>query len=160
MNPNGIQMSQNARLQIERAMALSVELGLLTQVYNNRLSQLLREHDVTFPQFTILDYILRTGADGTTVSQISDGVEVLQPAVTKTVKKFSDRGYLTVSSVSNDKRQKNIVMTAEGAGFIGRLRSALLPDVLNCFEDWAEDRLNRFNADLVTFREWLEENRV
>lgn len=153
-------MSQNARLKLERAMALSVELGLLTQVYNNRLAQLLREHDVTFPQFTILEYILRTGETGTTVSQISDVVEVLQPAVTKTVKKFSDRHYLLVTSISNDKRQKNIVMTAEGAGFIGRLRAALLPDVLTCFEDWSEDRLDRFSADLVTFREWLEENRV
>lgn len=153
-------MTQNARLQLERAMALSVELGLLTQVYNNRLAQLLRDHDVTFPQFTILDYILNKGEKGTTVSQIADGVEVLQPAVTKTVKKFSDRGLLKVTSIAADKRQKNIVITPDGAGFIGRLRAALLPDVLNCFEAWEEDRISRFSDDLITFRKWLEENRV
>ena len=32
-----------------------------------------------------------------TISQIFDAVEVLQPAVTKIVRKFSDRGLLQVS---------------------------------------------------------------
>ena len=58
------------------------------------------------------------------------------------------------------KRQKTIVMTPDGAAFIGRLRAALLPDVLNCFENWPADKIERFSSDLVAFRTWLQDNRV
>ena len=153
-------MTQSSRLQMDQAMSLSLELGRLTQVYNNRLAQLLSDLDVTFPQFTILDYILQMGPNGTSVGQISQAVEVLQPAVTKTVKKFSARGILTVTTVENHKRQKTIVITPDGAAFIGRLRAALLPDVLNCFENWSADKIERFSSDLVAFRTWLQDNRV
>ena len=70
------------------AMQLSSELGRMTQSYNTRLAQLLRSHDVTYPQYAVLDHIMRNGSMAETISQISDAVEVLQPAVTKIVRKF------------------------------------------------------------------------
>jgi len=79
----------NARMQISMAMQLSSELGRMTQSYNTRLAQLLRSHDVTYPQYAVLDHIMRNGTKAETISQISDAVEVLQPAVTKIARKFS-----------------------------------------------------------------------
>jgi hypothetical protein len=75
--------TMNARMQISMAMQLSSELGRMTQSYNTRLAQLLRSHDVTYPQYAVLDHIMRNGTKAETISQISDAVEVLQPAVTK-----------------------------------------------------------------------------
>ena len=86
----------NARIQMSMAMQLSNELGRTTQSYNTRLAQLLRRHDVTYPQYAVLEHIMRSGTKAETISQISDAVEVLQPAVTKIVRKFSDRGLLQV----------------------------------------------------------------
>lgn len=40
----------NARMQMSMAMQLSSELGRMKQSYNTRLAQLLRSHDVTYPQ--------------------------------------------------------------------------------------------------------------
>ena len=120
----------NARMQMSMAMQLSSELGRMTQSYNTRLAQLLRAHDVTYPQYAVLDHIRRNGSKAETISQISDAVEVLQPAVTKIVRKFSDRGLLQVSGTEKDRRQKRVSMTAEGAAFIGKLQAALMPDVL------------------------------
>lgn len=51
-------------------------------------------------------------------------------------------------------------MTAEGAAFIGKLRAALMPDVLECFSDWPEEKLATFADQIRIFRTWLEENRV
>ena len=119
----------NARMQMSMAMQLSSELGRMTQSYNTRLAQLLRSHDVTYPQYAVLDHIMRNGSKAGTISQISDAVEVLQPAVTKIVRKFSDRGLLQVSGTEKDRRQKRVSMTAEGAAFIGKLQAALMPDV-------------------------------
>ena len=110
----------NARMQMSMAMQLSSELGRMTQSYNTRLAQLLRSHDVTYPQYAVLDHIMRNGSKAETISQISDAVEVLQPAVTKIVRKFSDRGLLQVSGTEKDRRQKRVSMTAEGAAFIGK----------------------------------------
>ena len=60
----------NARMQISMAMQLSSELGRMTQSYNTRLAQLLRSHDVTYPQYAVLDHIMRNGSKAETISQI------------------------------------------------------------------------------------------
>ena len=78
----------NARMQMSMAMQLSSELGRMTQSYNTRLAQLLRSHDVTYLQYAVLDHIMRNRSKAETISQISDAVEVLQPAVTKIVRNF------------------------------------------------------------------------
>ena len=51
-------------------------------------------------------------------------------------------------------------MTAEGAAFIGKLQAALMPDILECFSDWPEEKLDTFADQIRIFRTWLEENRV
>ena len=141
------------------AMQLSSELKRMTQSYNTRLAQLLRSHDVTCPQYAVLDHIMRNRSKAETISQISDAVEVLQPP-SKIVRKFSDRGLLQVSGTEKDRRQKHVSMTAEGAAFIGKLQAALIPDVLECFSDWPEEKLDTFADQIRIFRTWLEENRV
>jgi len=153
-------MQNTAKLQMDTALKLAAELGLMTQIYNNRLAQLLRGHDVTYPQYVILNHILSCGPKGASISQIADAVEVLQPAVTKTVKKFTAVSYVQIQGVEADKRSKRVFITPQGAGFIGRLQAELMPGVLTCFQDWDESRLNNFAHDLTAFRMFLETNRV
>ncbi len=153
-------MNQSPRLQMTTAMALAQELGLMSQIYNNRLAKLLKSKDITYPQYEILNHILRQGSDGATIMQIAQAVEVLQPAVTKTVNKFTRRGFLECQSDPNDRRIKRACITAQGAGFIGTLQAALMPDVLTCFEDWDVKRTENFTKELGFFRRWLEENRL
>ena len=93
----------------------------MTQSYNTRLAQLLPSHDVTYPQYAVLDHIMRNRSKAETISQISDSVEVLQPAVTKIVRKFSDRGLLQVTGTKKIDA-KRVSMTTEGAAFIGNCR--------------------------------------
>ena len=150
----------NARMQMSMAMQLSSELGRMTHSYNTRLAQLLRAHDVTYPQYAVLDHIMRNGSKAKTISQVSDAVEVLQPAVTKIVRKFPDRGLLQVTGTEKDRLQKRVSMTAEGAAFIGKLQAALMPDVLGCFSDWPAEKLDTFADQIRIFRTCLEENRV
>jgi len=153
-------MQNSTKLQMDIALKLAKELGLMTQIYNNRLAQLLRSHDVTYPQYVILNHILLCGSAGASISQIANAVEVLQPAVTKTVKKFTAVGYIQSRGVESDRRSKHVFITPNGAGFIGRLQAELMPDVLNCFQDWEEDRLHSFASNLTEFRVFLETNRV
>jgi len=150
----------NVIMRMSMAMQLSSELGRMTQSYNTRLAQLLRSHDVTYPQYAGLDHIMRNGTKAETISQISDAVEVLQLSVTKIVRKFSDRGSLQVSGTEKDRRQKRVSMTAKRAAFIGKLQAALMPDVLECFSDWSEEKLDTFADQIRIFHTWLEENRV
>jgi len=150
----------NDIMRMSMAMQLSSELGRMTQSYNTRLAQLLRSHDVTYPQYAGLDHIMRNGTKAETISQISDAVEVLQLSVTKIVRKFSDRGSLQVSGTEKDRRQKRVSMTAKRAAFIGKLQAALMPDVLECFSDWSEEKLDTFADQIRIFHTWLEENRV
>jgi len=77
-------MPQAPKLQMTTAMALAQKLGLMSQIYNNRLANLLKAKDITYPQYEVLNFILRSGAQGTTIMKITEGVEILQPAVTKT----------------------------------------------------------------------------
>jgi hypothetical protein len=52
------------------AMQLSSELGRIIQSYNTRLAQLLRRHHVTYPQYAVLDHIMRSGTTAETISEI------------------------------------------------------------------------------------------
>ena len=153
-------MPQAPKLQMTTAMALARKLGLMSQIYNNRLANLLKAKDITYPQYEVLNFILRSGAQGTTIMKITEGVEILQPAVTKTVNKFVKRGLLLSRADSADKRVKHISITPEGAAFIGSLQASLMPDVLTCFEDWDTERTEKFTQELGQFRRWLEENRL
>ena len=78
----------------------------------------------------------------------------------KSSEKFSDRGLLQVSGTEKDRRQKRVSMTAEGTAFIGKLQAALMPDVLECFSDWPEEKLDTFAYQIRISHTWLEENRV
>ena len=153
-------MPQAPKLQMTTAMALAQELGLMSQIYNNRLANLLKAKDITYPQYEVLNFILRSGPQGTTIMKITEGVEILQPAVTKTVNKFVKRGLLLSRADSVDKRVKHISITHEGATFIGSLQASLMPVVLTCFEDWDTERTEKFTQELGQFRRWLEENRL
>ena len=94
------------------AIQLSIELGRMTQSLNTRLAKLLRSHDVNYPQYTVLNHIMRNGSKAETVSQISDAIEILQSVVTKIDRKFSDRGLLQIAVTEKDRRQKRVSMTA------------------------------------------------
>ena len=153
-------MNRSPRLQMTTAMALAQELGLTSQIYNNRLAKLLKSKDITYPQYEILNHIMRQGSTGATIMEIAQAVEVLQPAVTKTVNKFTQRTFLLCKSDPKDKRIKRSFITPEGANFIGALQAALMPDVLTCFEEWDANRVENFTKELAFFRKWLEENRL
>ena len=60
------------------------------------------------------------------------------------------------------KRQssKTRIYDRRGAAFIGKLQAALMPDMLECFSDWPEEKLDTFADQIRIFRTWLEENRV
>jgi DNA-binding MarR family transcriptional regulator len=60
-----------------------VNWGARRKVTIHAWRNFLRSHDVTYPQYAVLDHIMRNGTKAETISQISDAVEVLQPAVTK-----------------------------------------------------------------------------
>lgn len=153
-------MPSTPQVQMTTAITLARELGLMSQIYNNRLAKLLKTKDITYPQYEILNFILAAGSEGVTIMKVAEGVEVLQPAVTKTVKKFDSRKYVTTKSDPDDKRIKRVFITPQGASFIGALQAALMPDVLTCFQDWDIAKIERFTAELGHFRTWLEENRL
>jgi DNA-binding MarR family transcriptional regulator len=94
------------------------------------LAQLLRAHDATYPKYAVLDHIIRIEPRAETNTQISDAVEVLQSVVTKIVRKVSDHGLLQVSRTETDRLQKGVSIATEGAAFIGKLQTTLIPDVL------------------------------
>ena len=136
-------------------------LSIVSQLFSNRLSTLLKPHGLTVGQFGILNHIVRQGSAGAErVSDIAAAVEVNQPAVTKALFKFQAMGLVHFVDNQNDRRSKSVVPNLKASELLSLIYQDLKPDLSEAFGAIGDEDIEQFAEMLERFGKWLDKNRL
>lgn len=145
---------------IEKYVKASTLLGITTQLYSTRMNQILGEQDLNVSQFFLLNHLLRNQGKREGISDLTQALEMNQPAVTKIVQKLAKLDLVEVKKDEIDSRKKWVSITVEGQKKIKTSMQSLGPDVANWFEGWSADDLDQLIGHLAKLASWLDENRL
>lgn len=88
------------------------EVGIIEQLSRNQLERVLPD-GLKMSQFVVLNRFVRMG-DGETPAQLASAFQVTKGAMTNTLKRLQDRGFIEVRPDQNDGRSKRVYMTDAG----------------------------------------------
>ncbi len=101
-------------------------LGIASHLYADFMASLLRPHDLTYAQFTVLLYLARAGRPAR-VSDIAQAVALTQSAATKIVQKFQALGWVQPLPDRSDARNRPVVLTNAGGAHLGAVQASFGP---------------------------------
>lgn len=136
-------------------------LSIVSQLFGNRMEALLKPHDLTLGQFSILNHIARQRIDGGhRISDIAAAVEVKQPAVTKAIAKFRAMGLVDIDESGADKRARPVIAKPEAAVLLDRIYKSIGPDLFGVFQSIQDGEIDMFAQQLKQLGTWLDQNRI
>lgn len=97
-------------------------IARLASAMREQFNQALAEHDVTWPQWMILNVLHHKLA--ITPAQIADNIGVDRSAVTRLVDRLEKKGMVVRSFDGLDRRSIQIVMTTEGRRLVAQINAA------------------------------------
>ena len=139
---------------------LAVRLGILSQLYTNRMNLLLKEHGFTLSQFSLLNHLVSSANEGHTISDLTEAMEINQPGVTKIVHKLLKEELIDVRTDREDSRKRLVSIANKGREQIRAVNLSLYPDLSEWFQDWQPKEMDEFIAQLEKLSKWLDTNRL
>ena len=143
----------------ETLIAVNRLLAITAQLQTTRFSKHLEGMGLTMAQFSVISHLANQSGP-VSITRTAQAVEVLQPAVTKMVRKFENSGWLNVLPDPEDKRSRLIELTPQGHALIGQFYARVGPEAGACFGDWSKDDLEAFHHHLKRVVTWLDDNRL
>jgi DNA-binding MarR family transcriptional regulator len=87
-------------------------IGIISQLAQNILTRHL-PHEMTLAQFTVLNHFARLGGHRSPV-ELARSFQVSKGAITNTIGRLSDKGFVTVTPDPRDGRAKRVALTSAG----------------------------------------------
>ncbi|GHF94701.1 MarR family transcriptional regulator [Thalassotalea marina] len=87
---------------------------LLSNAFTRAYRPLLDELDITYPQYLVLMALWEVGE--TTIASVTDKTGIDAGAMTQILKKLVSKGIVGIRKDEQDKRVKNVYLTADGQG--------------------------------------------
>lgn len=134
-------------------------LAVIAQLQTTRHARYLDGLGMTVSQFSVLSHLSRQSAP-ISISRTALAVEVLQPAVTKMVRKFETLSWVKITLDPDDKRSRLVEITPQGHQIIGQFYRLAAPDAKTCFENWHTNELTDLKTSLQRIAGWLDDNRL
>ena len=94
------------------AFLLLNEIGIIDQLAQYRAAHLLAP-ELNMPQFIVLNHLVRRGSDAAQV-ELAQAMQVTKGAMSNTVTRLHDKGFITVQADPDDGRGKRVSLSAEG----------------------------------------------
>ena len=130
------------------AISLFSEIATCDQLMNGRLSKAL-PRGMALSHFTVLDYLMRARAERTP-AQLAKTFHVTKAAMTNTLRKLEDAGYIHVRPDWDDARRKMVAISPSGRQARDAAIAAITPMVSELISDLGEDKVR---ASLPVLRE-------
>lgn len=134
-------------------------LGILAQLFEARMSALLKDHRITYTQLATM-YHLRGIDEAAPVGELAAAMQINQPGMSKVVKRLTDDGLTETSSSPTDARRKLVSITDRGRTLIDEVGVTLDSDVDQWFDGWQVDELGQFIGHVGRLIGWLDANRL
>lgn len=130
-------------------------LGVLSQLFQSRMSTLLAPFDLTYTQMAVLSHLMRSD-DAQSVSQLANVMQIQQPGMTKVVKRLQDEALVSAEPDPADPRRKLVCIAAGGQSLLADVEAALFTDLARWFEGWPPSELSAFVSHGWRLVEWFD----
>lgn len=134
-------------------------IGIIDQLATTEANRVLKPLGLQMSQFVLLNHLSRRPDEPRTVGAIARALQQQQPAVTKTVQKLADKGWIRERTSDSDGRSKLLTLTAAGLARHRAAVAALMPDIERAFDGWSERDQRTLFALLDRLKVWLDEDR-
>ncbi len=133
------------------------EVGIISQLASAEMLRVL-ERGMGISEFSVLNHFVRLG-DGRTPSWLAKAFQMTRASMTAIVAKLEAKGYVTVETVPEDRRQKTVSITKAGRAAHARAVEAIRPASERIVADFGEERLAKLLPELAALRAYLDEAR-
>ena len=134
-------------------------LGILSQLFQNRMSTLLQHSGLTYTQMALLSHLARSGRPST-VGELAAALEINQPGVTKVVQRLRESGLVDVEGHPDDRRQRLVSIAASGRERLSIAWKQVGDDAAAWFEGWSPQEVAEFEAQLERLVGWFDAHRL
>lgn len=133
---------------LQNAYRFFNEIGIIAQLSSNQMQRTL-PHSLTLSQFSVLNWFVRVDAQASP-GRLARAFQVTKGAMTNTLRKLSDKGFVSVEEDPDSGRSKIVRLTQAGAearraavaaayplleGFLERFDKHQIADLLPLLED-------------------------
>ena len=139
------------------AFQLVNELGIIDQLAQHRAAQLLAP-ELNMPQFIVLNHLVRRGSDAAQID-LARAMQVTKGAMSNTVARLLENGYIAVQADPNDGRGKRVSLSAEGRRARDRAVAKLGRGLDGVAEMLSAQEVEQTLAVLRKLRIWFDERR-
>jgi DNA-binding MarR family transcriptional regulator len=133
------------------------EIGIISQLSDNCAVRLLAP-ELNMSQFIVLNHFARLGGERSLV-QLANAMQVTKGAMTNSVSRLAEKGWLAVRSDPEDGRGKLVRLTDEGNAARGRAVLKLSKALGGLSDVVSETDLAATLATLRSVRTWFDSNR-
>ncbi len=120
------------------------------QEYNNIYELWAKAHGLSKNGLLVL-YAINEGENNCTQKKISERWLIPKQTVNMILRDFEARGFVKLSPMSKDKRNKIIKLTVAGKKYADTIVSELHKAELFAIEEMGIERMRRFNNDMTMF---------
>ena len=146
-----------SRQQRDLLFTLFNEIGIVNQLASHRFERAL-PHNLTTSQFSVLNNFVRLGGDRSP-KQLADAFQVTKAAMTNTLGKLEQKGFVRISADPADGRAKRVTITEAGKQAREEGIAAAAVAMSDLTEVVSKDVALALLPDLQRIRVWLDEHR-
>jgi DNA-binding MarR family transcriptional regulator len=133
------------------------EVGIIDQLAQHRAAQLLAP-ELNMPQFIVLNHLLRRGSDASQI-ELAHAMQVTKGAMSNTVSRLFEKGYITVQADPDDGRGKRVGLSTEGRRARDRAVAKLGQGLDGVAEALSAQELQQALTALRKLRVWFDGQR-
>ena len=133
------------------------EINIIAQLTSNEMARTL-PYGLTVSQFSVLNWFLRVD-DEATPGRLARAFQVSKGAMTNTLKRLADKGFVSVSPDPGSGRRKIVRITASGRRARDESVAATFPVLAEFAGAFDPEDIAAMLPRLAEIRQWLDERR-
>ncbi len=149
---------ETATAEIATAFEFFNEIGIIAQLSSNHMQRNL-PFGLTQSQFSVLNWFIRVD-DQATPGRLAKAFQVTAGAMTNTLSKLAEKGFVSVEPDPASGRSKIVTMTASGRQARNQAIAALEGDLAEFLSTFPLSRLQKSLPLLRDARAWLDDSRA
>ncbi len=130
------------------------EIGIIAQLSSNQMQRTL-PFDLNQSQFSVLNWFVRVD-DEATPGRLARAFQVSKGAMTNTLGKLRDKGFISIEPDPDSGRRKLVRLTPAGRQAREAAVAATFPLLEDFLERFAEDEIGRLLPVLERIRQYLD----